>query len=50
MPGTGPPCGGAEGVVAMRRAGVIAALGALLGLLGGVVAASPALAGGHGPN
>jgi hypothetical protein len=36
MPGTGPQCGGAEGVIAMRRAGVIAALGALLGLLGGV--------------
>lgn len=49
MPGTGPPRGGAEGVIAMRRAGVIAALSALLGLLGGVVTASPALAGGRGP-
>jgi hypothetical protein len=29
----------------MRRSGLIAALGALLGLLGGVVTASPALAG-----
>jgi hypothetical protein len=29
---------------------VIVALGALLGLLGGVVTASPALAGGRGPN
>jgi len=44
MPGTGPQCGGAEGVVAMGRVGVIAALGALLGLLGGVVTAAPALA------
>jgi hypothetical protein len=33
----------------MRRRGVIAALGLLLGLLGGVVTASPALAGGRGP-
>jgi hypothetical protein len=32
------------GVIAMRRAGVIAALGVLLALLGGVVTASPALA------
>jgi hypothetical protein len=49
MPGTGPPCGGAEGVIAMGRARVIAALGVLLGLLGGVVTASPAVAGGRGP-
>jgi hypothetical protein len=32
----------------MRRAGVIVALGALLGLFGGVVTAAPALAGGRG--
>jgi hypothetical protein len=32
----------------MKRAGAIAALGALLGTLGGVVTASPALAGGRG--
>jgi hypothetical protein len=32
------------GVIAMRRLGVIVALGALLGLFGGVVTASPALA------
>src|SRR5215470_12368505 len=32
------------GVAAMRRAGVIVALGALLGLFGGVVTAAPALA------
>ena len=38
-----------RGVIAVRRAGVIAALGALLGLLGGVVTASPALAGRPGP-
>ena len=44
MPGTGPPCGGTEGVVAMGRVGVIAALGALLGLLGGVATAAPTLA------
>jgi len=44
MPGTGPQCGGAEGVIAMRRVGVIVALGALLGMLRGVVTASPALA------
>ena len=41
-------CGGAEGVIAMRRWGVIAALGALLGMLGGAVTASPALADGRG--
>ncbi len=32
----------------MRRLGVIVALGALLGMVGGVVAAAPALAGGRG--
>ena len=49
MPGTGPQCGGAEGVIAMRRIGVIVALGALLGMFGGVVTAAPALAvGGRG--
>src|SRR5690349_12314485 len=48
MPGAGPSCGGAEGVIAMRRLGVIVALGALLGMLGGVLTASPALAG-RGP-
>jgi hypothetical protein len=36
------------GVIIMRRFGVIVALGALLGMFGGVVTASPALAGrGH---
>jgi hypothetical protein len=44
MPDTGPPRGGAEGVIAMRRVAVIVALGALLSLFGGVVTASPALA------
>jgi hypothetical protein len=44
MPGAGPPGGGAEGVIAMRRIAVIVALGALLGLFAGVVTASPALA------
>ena len=44
MPGTGPQRGGAEGVIAMRRIGVIVALGALLNMLGGVATASPALA------
>jgi hypothetical protein len=48
MPGTGPPCGGAEGVIAMRRIGVIVALGALLSMFGGVLTVSPALAGGRG--
>jgi hypothetical protein len=33
-----------SGVIAMRRVGVIVALGALLGMLGGVVTAAPALA------
>src|SRR5215469_5538409 len=42
-------CGGrAVEVIAMRRLGVIVALGALLCVLGGVVTASPALAG-RGP-
>ena len=49
MPGTGPQCGGAEGVIAMRRIGVIVALCALLGMLGAAVTAAPALAvGGRG--
>jgi hypothetical protein len=48
MPGTGPQCGGAEGVIAMRRVAVFVALSALLGMLAGVVTASPALAG-RGP-
>src|SRR5262245_56033588 len=39
---------GVEAVIAMRRLGVIVALGALLGMLAGVVTASPALAG-RGP-
>src|SRR5262249_19636874 len=47
MPGTGPQCGGAEGGIAMRRLGVIVALGALLGMFGGVATASPAFAGGR---
>jgi pimeloyl-ACP methyl ester carboxylesterase len=46
MPGTGPPCGGAERVIAMRRTGVIVALSALLGMSVGGVTAAPALAGG----
>jgi len=38
-------CGGREvEVIAMRRLGVIAALGALLGMAGGLMTASPALA------
>ena len=48
MPGTGPQCGGAEGVIAMRRFAVIVALGALLGMFGGAATATPALAGGRG--
>jgi hypothetical protein len=48
MPGAGPQCGGAEGVIAMRRAGVIVALSALLSLFGGAVTAAPALADGRG--
>jgi hypothetical protein len=44
MPGTRPPCGGGE-VIAMRRFGVILALGALLATIGGAfLAAAPALA------
>jgi len=35
-------------MIAMRRLGVIVALGALLGMTGGVAAAAPALAGGRG--
>jgi len=35
-----------EGVIAMRRTGVIVALGALLGMSAGGVTAAPALAGG----
>lgn len=39
------PCGGrGVEVIAMRRLGVIAALGVLLGMVGGVLTASPALA------
>ena len=49
MPGTRPRSVAAEwGVIAVRRLGVIVALGALLGMLGGAVTASPALAG-RGP-
>jgi hypothetical protein len=48
MPGTGPPCGGAEGVIALRRVGVIVAFGALVALFGGVVTAAPTLAVGRG--
>jgi hypothetical protein len=48
MPGTGPQCGGAEGVIAMRRFGVVVALGALLSMIGGAGAVSPALAAGPG--
>lgn len=49
MPGTEPQCGGAEGVIAMRRVGVIVALGALLSMFAGVATAAPALAvGGRG--
>ncbi len=48
MPGTGPQCGGVEGVIAMRRFAVIVALGALLGMFGGAATATPALAGGRG--
>jgi hypothetical protein len=45
IPGAGPRRGGREvGVIAMRRLGVIVALGALLSMFGGVVTASPALA------
>jgi len=49
MPGTRPRSVAAEwGVIVMRRLGVIVALGALLGMLGGLLTASPALAG-RGP-
>jgi len=37
-----------KGVIAMRRVGVIVALGALLSMLGGVATAAPALAGWRG--
>jgi hypothetical protein len=46
MPGTEPQCGGAEGVIAMGRFGVIVALGALLSMIGGAATATPALAAG----
>jgi hypothetical protein len=48
MPGTRPAVRWRGGVIAMRRIGVIVALGALLSMLGGVVTAAPALAGGRG--
>jgi hypothetical protein len=45
IPGAGPRRGGREvEVIAMRRLGVIVAFGALLGMFGAVVTASPALA------
>jgi hypothetical protein len=45
MPGTDPRKVTAKwGVIAMRRLGVIVALGTLLGVLGGVVTATPAFA------
>jgi hypothetical protein len=45
IPGADPRRGGREvGVIAVRRLGVIVALGALLGMFGAVVTASPALA------
>jgi hypothetical protein len=47
-PGSGPQRGGPEGVIAVRRAGVIVTLGALLSMVAGVVTASPALARGDG--
>jgi hypothetical protein len=37
-----------RGMIAMRRFGVIVALGALLGMFGGAATAAPALAGGRG--
>src|SRR6516165_9632480 len=43
-PASGHPCGGAEGVIAMRRFAVIVALGALLGMFAGVVTASASAA------
>ena len=48
MPGTRPQCGGAEGVIAMRRFGVAGALGALLSMTGGAGPASLACAAGPG--
>ena len=48
LPGTGPQRGGTEGVIAVRRVGVIVALGALLSMLGRAVTASPALTAGPG--
>jgi hypothetical protein len=50
MPGTGHNlvAWGVGGVIIMRRFGVIVALGALLGMFGGLVTASPVLAG-RGP-
>src|SRR5438045_3290669 len=44
MPGAGPQCGGAEGMIAMRRFAVIVTLGALLSMIGGAATAAPALA------
>jgi len=44
VPGAGHGVVAAKGGIAMRRIGMIVALGALLGMLGGVVTASPALA------
>jgi hypothetical protein len=44
MPGTGPQCGGAEGVIAMRRFAAIVTLGALLSMIAGAATAVPALA------
>ena len=46
--GIGPQRDGAEGVIALKRAGVIVTLGALLSIFGGMVTASPALARGDG--
>src|SRR5262249_53776078 len=43
-PAPGHPCGGAAGVIAMRRFAVIVALGTLLGVFAGVVTASAAAA------
>ena len=47
MPGTGPQRGGTEGVIAVKRVGVIVALGAPVSMLGRAVTASPALAAGQ---
>src|SRR5690348_3067101 len=47
--GPRPRCGGRTvGVIAMRRLGVIVVLGTLLGMFGGVLTASPALASASG--